>query len=247
MGVCLREVVAGGGRWWSVASHRVAYARSSDLPTTLCLFGRASNPTTELFHCLHSSILLALFFEASAFLSFTNPSRSSSNIVALAALDRFDRVIASPDGMMSSPDAFGHPGVKVPTKKWILHIVRIVHRDKVTRCSSSIPKHIQSLTTCRNALPSIPKRLCIPKAHNPQTLPSSSSLHSITSHFSAPSPTTSRYLSITHSAYIAAVAFAASRCPGVRPAFSASTLERQTQVARFRPLGSGVPNQYLAC
>jgi hypothetical protein len=51
--------------------------------------------------------------------------------------------------------------------------------------------------------------------------------------------------SILHSVYNVLVALAAFRCAGpTLPALASSWL-RQTQVARFLPFWSGIPNQYL--
>lgn len=150
---------------------------------------------------------------------------------------------------MELPNAFD-PGIK----NMGLHIVRIIPRQ--IKCSFIVYPKIKPqdqpqrpTVPCQTPFPNIYRisRRISRSLHNPQSRPSSSSLHPTTFHSLAPFPTTSRCLSIFHSAYIAAVALAAFWWPGVRPAFSASALARQMQVARFRPVGSGVPNQYLAC
>lgn len=101
---------------------------------------------------------------------------------------------------------------------------------------------------CRKHLPFRPTAWSIYRCDGEKSTARSArsqSVQSTTSQLSMLSRMIRRCLSICHSAYKCRAAPAALRCAGPTPPCRASCCDRQTQVARFLPSLSGLPNQYL--
>lgn len=129
--VMLREVRTDGGRWsWQLAglaTHRAAYARSSDLDD---FTSSASNPRAELFHCSSSAWLtLTSRLRACLLCQFSLAHTSHFHFGSRVSPRSRHREPGWDDEL---PDAFTPPGIKLLTKGSALHTVRIVYRPSHT-------------------------------------------------------------------------------------------------------------------